>query len=144
MSEGDVSDADASDPTRAGAVGSDRSVGRPRQSIRRLDEWFAGLREDPNRRRVALAAAFVAGLALAWVHWLGLVAGGALIGLTRRTLARALVAGIGFGAVALVLTVLVPGTVGIGAVDAFAPASYVAIAVGLLLPAWGALLRGVV
>lgn len=59
------------------------------------------IRETPRRRRLVAVAAVLVGLALATVHWLGLVAGGALVALVARTPARGLVAGFGFGVVVL-------------------------------------------
>lgn len=108
-----------------------------------LGRQLDALRENATRRWVALAGGFLIGLALAWVHWLGLILGGALVGLTRQSLLRAVLAGLGFGVTALVVMVLAPGLVGVGAVSAFAPVSYVTAAIGLVLPAWGALVRGV-
>jgi hypothetical protein len=55
------------------------------------------LQTAPRRRWTATLGAAVAGLALVSVHWGGLVAGGALVGLCWPTLRRALVAGLGFG-----------------------------------------------
>lgn len=114
---------------------------RLRRGVGRVDRWFEALRADAARRRAALAVAVVAGLALAWVHWTGLVAAGALVGLTRRTLGRALLAGVGFGL--LVVAALV-ATTSPAAVAALAPASYVAAALGVALPAFGATARAVV
>ncbi|PSP80032.1 hypothetical protein BRC81_02210 [Halobacteriales archaeon QS_1_68_20] len=112
-----------------------------RDRIARVDTWFAELRADPTRRRVALAVGAVLGLAAATVHWLGLVAGGALVGLTRRSLPRALLAGLGFGVLVVVAFV---ATAGIDAVDVLAPLSYLTVGLALVAPAWGALVRGVV
>jgi hypothetical protein len=55
----------------------------------------------PRERRVLTVTAAAIGLALATVHWAGLFAGGALVGLARPTLRGALTAGLGFGVVAL-------------------------------------------
>ncbi|WP_436923698.1 hypothetical protein [Halosimplex amylolyticum] len=55
----------------------------------------------PGQRRALTVAAVVAGLALASVHWAGLLVGGALVGLCRPTLRRAIVAGLGFGVVVI-------------------------------------------
>lgn len=117
---------------------------RFRAGVARVDDWVADLRADRARRRTALAIALVVGLAAGWVHWTGLVLGGAMVGLTRRGLGRAVLAGLGFGVLALAATVLAPGTVDVAAFGALAPVSYVAVALGLVLPAWGALVRGVV
>lgn len=55
-------------------------------------ERLRWLRDGPRAELVTLLA-FVVALPLAAVHWLGLVAGGALVGLTAVTLRRALVLG---------------------------------------------------
>lgn len=115
-----------------------------RSTVGRLNRWMAHQRADVARRRRAVTIGLVVGLGLAWFHWLGLVAGGALVGVTRQSLPRAVIAGLGFGIVALVAAVLAPGTLGIGVLTALAPVSYLAIAIGLVLPVWGALARGVV
>jgi len=55
----------------------------------------------PRERWALTIAAAAVGLGLATVHWGGLVAGGALVGLCWPTFRRALVAGLAFGVVAL-------------------------------------------
>lgn len=52
------------------------------------------------RRALLAAGAIVASLALAWVHWLGLLVGGIAVGLLSRSWPRALVSGVGFGVLA--------------------------------------------
>lgn len=54
---------------------------------------------DRQRALVAVVAV-VASLALASVHWLGLLVGGIAVGLLAGSWPRALVAGLGFGALA--------------------------------------------
>jgi NO-binding membrane sensor protein with MHYT domain len=100
---------------------------------------------DPKRRWVATVTAVIVGLALASLHWSGLLVGGALVGFTWPTLRRALVAGVGFGVVALV--VFVARLALAGTLDAFlamgaitAIAVVVPLACGLL----GGLARGLV
>ncbi|MFB6071487.1 MAG: hypothetical protein ABEJ88_00805 [Halobacterium sp.] len=53
-----------------------------------------------RRRASVVAAAVLASLALAWVHWLGLLVGGVAVGLLARSWPRALAGGVGFGALA--------------------------------------------
>jgi hypothetical protein len=53
-----------------------------------------------RRRALVAAAAVTASLALAWMHWLGLLAGGVAVGLLASSWPRALAAGLGFGALA--------------------------------------------
>lgn len=56
---------------------------------------------SPRERWALTVAATALGLALASLHWGGLLAGGALVGLCRPTLRRALLAGLAFGVVVL-------------------------------------------
>lgn len=66
--------------------------------MRRLD----ALRADRLRRWTAVGVGAAVGLALAWVHWLGLVVGGALVALPTANPKRGALAGLGFGALVLV------------------------------------------
>lgn len=75
------------------------SPDQPRQE-RALARLY-GAQTTPRERWALALAAAVAGLALATVHWSGLLVGGALVGLCWPTLRRALVAGLGFGVVVL-------------------------------------------
>lgn len=59
------------------------------------------------RRDLAYPVAVAAALALSTVHWLGLLAGGVVVGLFARTRLRALVGGATFGAVAWFVFVVV-------------------------------------
>lgn len=65
------------------------------------DAWLTGIRADPGRRRIAVIAAGAVGVALASVHWLGLVAAGALVGVFAPSPRRGLVWGFGLGVVVL-------------------------------------------
>ncbi|WP_336136505.1 hypothetical protein [Natronomonas amylolytica] len=106
--------------------------------------FLTTVRTEPRKRYVALAVALVVGLAVAWVHWLGLVVAGALVGLVSRTLPRAVVAGLVVGVAVLALNILASPTMGPGEFLALTPPAYVAIGAGLVLPVWGSLVRGVV
>jgi hypothetical protein len=114
---------------------------------RRQPDWtptaLTAVRADPGKRAVAIAGAIVVGLALAGVHWLGLVAAGALVGLVSRSPPRAVAWGVVVGLAALALTV---GTHPIDAAAflAFRPPVYVTVAAGLIAPVWGSLARLVV
>jgi len=101
------------------------------------------LREHRYQPAVLVAAALV-GLALAWIHWLGLFVAGGLVGLVSRTLPRAVVAGLAVGVLALVGHVLASPVMNAGEFLALTPASYVTIAAALLAPVWGSLVRGVI
>ncbi|NHN40716.1 hypothetical protein G9C85_03575 [Halorubellus sp. JP-L1] len=97
-----------------------------------------------NPRRVGLTAlAVVVGVALATLHPLGLVAGGALVALPQRSLPRGLLAGVLFGGV--VLAVFLVDLAAAGAAGGFLRFGLprnVAIATGFGLPTFGALARG--
>lgn len=118
-----------------------RDHGSDAGPIARADAWMAALRDGRRRRRVALAVGILAGLAAAAVHWLGLVLGGVLVGLTRRRLVGAVVGGLSFGVLAVVLTVAVAPAVGPGEFAAFTPVNYLTVVLALVLPVCGALAR---
>lgn len=110
----------------------------------RVDKRVSALRDDSGSRRLALAVAVVVGLGLVTVHWAGLFVAGALVGLTRRTLPRAILSGFVFGVVVLAGFFVVTPLVAPGNVMGLAPLSYVTIGIALLGPTWGALARGIV
>ncbi len=101
------------------------------------------LRSRPNRRRAALVVAALVGLTAAWIHWLGLVVAGALVGLVSETLPRAAAAGLAIGVLVVVVHVAASPIVTPAGFFGLAPASYVTIGLGLIAPLWGSLLRGV-
>lgn len=108
---------------------------------RRLD----AIRADADRRRTAQASGAVAGLVLAAVHPVGLVVGGALVGLFAADLRRAVGAGAAFGVLALVAfaaTLAVGG--GLGGYLAMGMLTAVSVGAGLVLPVLGSLVRGAV
>lgn len=106
--------------------------------------WLEDARRRPNRRRSLLVAATLVGIGLVWVHWLGLFAAGALVGLASRSPPRALLAGLVFGLLVLAIQVLASPVMGVGAFLGLQPVSYVTIALALVAPVWGSLARGVV
>lgn len=67
-------------------------------SVGSLGQRLTALRTNASRRRLATLAGVVLGLLVAQVHWLGLVAGGALVSLPQTSLGRGVAAGVGFGA----------------------------------------------
>lgn len=105
---------------------------------------LTAVRADPRWRAVALAVAAVVGLAIVWVHWLGLFVAGALVGLVSRSVSRAVGWGLVVGVLALAGTVLTHPVMGPREFLALSPPAYVAIASGLGAPAWGGLVRGVI
>jgi len=58
------------------------------------------LRADRRRRLAAAVAGAAVGLAVAWLHWLGFVLGGALVALAQPSFRRGVLAGLAFGLVA--------------------------------------------
>ena len=106
--------------------------------------WLVDLRTRPNRRRAALVAAALVGLLASSVHWLGLFVAGALVGLVSETLARAVAAGLAVGVLVLVVHVVGSPAMDVGEFLALVPATYVTLGAGLLAPAVGSLVRGVV
>lgn len=116
-------------------------VGRDSQSA---PSWLTAVRANPRQRLVALAVAVAVGMALTWVHWLGLFVAGALVGLVSKSLPRAVLAGVVFGLLVLLVQVLVSPLMSAGEFVALAPASYVAIGASIVAPVWGSLIRGVV
>ena len=105
---------------------------------------LATLREGGSPHLLALGVAVAVGLALAWVHWLGLFAAGALVGLVSRDLPRAVVAGLVVGVLVLLANLLVVPAMDPSEFLGLAPASYVTLAAALVAPVWGSLVRAVV
>ena len=112
--------------------------------VGRLDEFMAALRADDRRRRLTLAGVVLLGFTAVWVHWVGLFVAGALVGLTRRSLPRALLAGFVFGVGVLGVFFLATPAVAPGTLSSLAPLSYLTVVLALVGPTWGALVRGVV
>lgn len=100
---------------------------------------------DRPTRWIATGLAALAGVGLASVHWLGLVAGAALVALPQRTTARGVAAGVGFGLLVLVATAASLSLAG-GLDVALAMTQPLGVAVGVAVVggAVGGLARGVV
>jgi hypothetical protein len=103
------------------------------------------LQTDPRRRLLATVLAAGVGLVLGAVHWIGLVAGGALVGLCWPRLRDALLAGFGFGVVVVIVFVArlalagtLAGALGMG------PLVGIAVVTPLLAGPLGAVVRGIV
>lgn len=110
---------------------------------------FAGrltdLRADDRQRTVVVAAGVVLGLGLGWLHWLGLVVGGALVALPARTVPRGLALGFGLGLLELALFAAALAANGaLGPALSTGMVGGVTVALGLGAPLLGALVRGVV
>ena len=109
----------------------------------RLVDGSARVRSERRLHAVSLFVCLLVGLALASVHWIGLVVGGALVGLVAPDLSRAVGYGLGFGVVVLVVFAVSLGGA-LGGALAMSPAIYLTVGAGLGLPVLGSLVRGVV
>lgn len=105
---------------------------------------LATLRQDARRRLFVTVAGVAVGLAVAFVHWIGFVVGGALVALAQRTMPRGVAAGVGFGVLAWLVFLATLGSA--SAVDTylqmgkiFVVSSAIPIGGGLL----GSLIRGI-
>ncbi|AFZ73957.1 hypothetical protein [Natronobacterium gregoryi] len=106
----------------------------------RLETPLERARTDPRAHAVAVTGAVIVGLAFSWLHWVGLVFGGALVGFLSPTLPRALLGGVGFGVIVLVAFALVLGEAAL-VVAGTTPIVSVALAAAIGLPAFGSLAR---
>lgn len=128
-------------PVYRGAIVTAASIS-PRST---LTARLATIRADDRHRVAVVAVGLVLGLGLGAVHWLGLVLGGAVVALPARTVPRGIAAGVGLG----VLELAVFGGL-LAAQGALGPAletgtvGGVAVAVGLVAPVLGSLVRGIV
>jgi len=105
-------------------------------------EWGEWLRSGPRSELVTLAA-FVLAVPLGTVHWLGLVAGGALVGLTASSTRRALVFGVYLGAFAVVAFVGWLWIAGVlGKAIATGQLFGASVAIAFVFPILGASVRG--
>lgn len=109
-------------------------------TVRRARVRLTHLRTHSRAHRLALAVAMAVGLALAWVHWLGLLVGGALVGVVAPDFRRALLTAVGFGVLVLFVFALTLGS-SLGKALAMTPPSYLAVGSALGLPAFGSLVR---
>jgi len=128
----------------SGGEGDDRRTGTTsasgRPALERGRERLEYVRTHQPAHRVGLLVAFAVGLVLTWIHWFGLVLGGALVGVVSQSGRRALLAGLGFGVTVLVAFVVTLGG-DAGAALAMTPASYVTVGSALALPVFGSLVR---
>ncbi|WP_436907034.1 hypothetical protein [Halosimplex marinum] len=116
------------------------------------DDASAGIRARlyhaqtaPRERWGLTVTATALGLALATVHWAGLLVGGALVGFAQPTLRRALVAGLAFGVVVLLAAAVQFALA--GSLDAYLAMGQllaVSVAVPLVAGPLGAAARGLV
>ncbi|ELY87839.1 hypothetical protein C483_18118 [Natrialba hulunbeirensis JCM 10989] len=108
-----------------------------------VEQELKSVRSEPRRRAVALVLAAGLGVVFAWLHWIGLVIGGALVGLVSTTFRRALVTAVGFGLVVLGLFVISLGGATAQVLE-MAPIVYLTVGAAIGLPVLGSLVRGIV
>lgn len=104
---------------------------------------LADLRE--KRGEAATVAAFAVGVVLGWVHWAGLIAGGALVGLVAPSFRRALLYGLYLGGVVFALfaaSLFVFGT--FGRFAGMGQLTALSLVISLGLPTLAAGVRGLV
>jgi hypothetical protein len=107
----------------------------PRERI----EW---VRTGPRSELVTLVA-FLVAIPLGTVHWLGLAAGGALVGLTAASTRRALVLGVYLGAAAVLVFVGWLWLAGVlGKAIATGQLFGASLAIAFVFPILGAAVRG--
>ena len=108
-------------------------------------EPLTALRSDDRKRWVVTTVAVVLGLGLSTVHWSGLLVAGALAAFPQRTFGRGVAAGVGVGLLVVCLFVARLATVGaVSAVTDMGVVAILPVGIGLGLPAFGALVRGLV
>jgi hypothetical protein len=112
-------------------------------AARTVADGLQAARTVDRRRRTVTVVGLVTGLAAASVHWSGLFLLGVLVGLPRRSLGRAVIAGAVAGVCVLVLTALVASTEPRTTLTALEPLTYLTLALGAA-PVVGSLVRGVV
>lgn len=107
--------------------------------------FLADLRAERRRRLAVTAVVAVIGLALAVIHWAGLLVAGVLVALPQRSIPRGIEAGVGLGVLVVVgflSWVALAGT--LGPVLAMGQPAWLALGIGLLLPVFGSFARGIV
>ncbi|MDJ1430474.1 hypothetical protein [Halostagnicola sp. A-GB9-2] len=112
-----------------------------RNRTRRALEGLERVRNEPRIHVLALGVAAIIGLAVASVHWFGLVLGGILLGFVSPTLPRAFGYAIAFGAVVSIAFVLTLGSSAWLLLE-MTPIVYITAGSAFGLPAFGSLVRG--
>lgn len=138
-----MTDADSSDTTDSVTVEDDVAAGGADDGDVRDSAVLERVRTEPRPHAAAVAVAVVLGLVLSWLHWMGLVLGGALVGLLAPTLRRAVLGGVAFGGVVLLVFGLALGPSAWVVLET-TPVVYLVVAAAVGLPVLGSLLRGVV
>ncbi|SDK24899.1 hypothetical protein [Natronorubrum texcoconense] len=118
-----------------------RAVERRKTSLERSRTVLERVRTEPGLHAVAVAGAVVLGLLASWLHWFGLVLGGAFVAFVSPSLRRGIVGAVGFGLVVLVVFALTLGGSAWTVLE-MTPVVYLVIASAFGLPVLGSLLRG--
>ena len=134
-------DADAT-PDNARATQEDAETASS-DAADRLRESLDLARTRRQPHAVALAGATALGLVLAWVHWLGLVLGGALVALVAPSIRRGVAYALAFGVLVLVAFAVAIGDAAL-LVPEMRPIVYVTVGAAIGLPLFGSLARGIV
>lgn len=143
---GEVPDGDGPIDGDDRTIEDDRSVDEPTGTPTRRDvhpaiELREHVRSDRRDHWIAMGIAVVVGLAFTWLHWVGLVVGGGLVGLSATTRRRAPLAGLGFGVIVLaVFTAWLGGVAAVAALQ-MEPVTYVLVGASVGLPVFGSLVR---
>lgn len=106
---------------------------------------LATVRDEPRYRYLVMALGGILGLALATVHWLGIVLGGAVVGLAATRFRYALGAGVVYGLVvgaAFAAWLALGGALG-GALDTGAVFG-IGVGIAVVGATLGSLARGIV
>ncbi len=106
---------------------------------------LSSIRDDEFQSWLATIGGIVIGVALASVHWFGLLVGGALVSLPADTPGRGFLAGIGFGVFAwLVFLVMLAVDGVLGPAVAMGEPFYLSLAIAVGLGGLGGLVRCVI
>ncbi|WP_256390809.1 hypothetical protein [Natronoarchaeum rubrum] len=134
-------DADAT-PDNARATQEDAEAASG-ETGNRLHEALDQARMRRRSHAVALAGAAALGLVFAWLHWLGLVLGGALVALVAPSIRRGVAYALAFGVLVLVAFAVAIGDAAL-LVPEMRPIVYVTVGAAIGLPLFGSLARGIV
>lgn len=137
VTSGDESD--ATNDTNPDAANPDDSA----SDVSDPDSPLARIRTEPRIHVGSLAPAAAAGVAIASVHWIGLVAAGAAVAVVAPTLRRGALYAAGVGALSLIVFTVSLGSAA-ALVPGMRPVVYVTVASAFGLPLFGSLARGLV
>ena len=102
-----------------------------------IEAW----RRDPSRRIPLIVTGAFVGLLVTDVHWIGLLVGGALVGMPARSTRWALAYGLGFGVLAWIVFAVVQLGTGIGGYSAATTLLGLSLGMAVVLGTIGASVR---